>query len=224
MTDTIYSKARITVKVPWADGLVYDKFLDEAKEKIETLFEGNDVTITGLVVILGQTLSAVVYSTRQSYIFAYLIIALLMLLFIGNLKLGIISMLPNIFPIIITLGIMGAFGIVLDMFTMLIGSIAMGLAVDDTIHFMHNYNRFYLETGDSDSAVLKTFLGTGRAMLSTTAALSAGFFVFTFAEMRNLHYFGLLTGFTLIMALAADFLLAPALVTLLDRRKRRIQE
>ncbi|MBI9105036.1 MAG: MMPL family transporter [Spirochaetales bacterium] len=221
LTDTIFSKARVTVKVPWADALIYGKFLVQAEKNLDSHFAGYDVTITGLVPLLGRTLSVVIASTKQSYILAYVIIAFLMLLFIGNFRLGIISMLPNIFPIIITLGVMGAFGIVLDMFTMLIGSIAMGLAVDDTIHFMHNYNRIYRKTGDSDGAVLETFLGTGRAMLSTTAALSAGFLVFTFAEMRNLHYFGLLTGFTLIMALAADFLLAPALVTLLNRRDRR---
>ena len=221
LTDTIYSKARITVKVPWADGLIYGSFLRQAEENLNSHFAGQEITVTGLIPILGGTLSAVIASTRQSYVLAYIFIALLMLVFIGDLKLGILSMLPNVFPVIVTLGIMGIAGIVLDMFTMLIGSIAIGLAVDDTIHFMHNYNRLYRETGDSDGAVYETLMGTGRAMLSTTIALTAGFFVLYFSDMRNLHYFGLLTGFTLITALAADFFMAPALVTLLDRRKRR---
>jgi predicted RND superfamily exporter protein len=112
---------------------------------------------------------------------------------------------------------MGWLGMPLDLFTMLIGSIAIGLAVDDTIHFMHNYRRYHHDTGDVKEAVRKTLLTTGRAMLVTTIVLATGFFLYMGANLSNLVNFGLLTGFTIIMALLADFFLAPALMKELHR-------
>jgi hypothetical protein len=107
---------------------------------------------------------------------------------------------------------MGWLGIPLDMFTMLIGSIAIGLAVDDTIHFMHNYRRYHHSSGDVREAVEQTMLGAGRAMLVTSIVLSTGFFIYMFSNLNNLFAFGLLTGFTILSALLADFLLTPALM------------
>ena len=108
----------------------------------------------------------------------------------------------------------------LDLFTMLIGSIAIGLAVDDTIHFMHNFRRYHHETADVRLAVRKTLLGTGRAMFVTTVVLSTGFFIYTQSTMSNLFNFGWLTGMTIILALLADFFLAPALMAMLHKAQR----
>ena len=74
---------------------------------------------------------------------------IMMMLLIGSVRVGLISMVPNLGPIIVVMGIMGWFNLSLDMFTMLIASIAIGLAVDDTIHFMYNFKRYYAETGDA---------------------------------------------------------------------------
>jgi predicted RND superfamily exporter protein len=129
-------------------------------------------------------------------------------------------MIPNLLPIIITLGVMGWFDFPFDMFTMLIGSIAIGLAVDDTIHFMHNFRRYYADTGDVRGSVRRTLHTAGRAMLVTSIVLSLGFFIYMFASMNNLFYFGLLTGMTIISALLADFLVAPALMALANPTTR----
>ena len=107
----------------------------------------------------------------------------------------------------------------LDLFTMLVGSISIGLAVDDTIHFMHNFRRYFEHTGDAKQAVMETLHSTGRAMLITTCVLSLGFFIFMFASMNNLFNFGWLTGFTIITALLADYFIAPALMVLVNRKK-----
>ncbi len=119
---------------------------------------------------------------------------------------------------LITMGlIMGFADIPLDVFTLLIGGIALGLAVDDTIHFFHNFRRYYGETGDVREAVRQTLLTAGRAMLFTTLVLVTGFWMFMLATMNNVFNFGLLTGVALILALLADFLLAPALLVLVTR-------
>jgi len=102
---------------------------------------------------------------------------------------------------------------------MMVASIAIGLAVDDTIHFMHNFRRYYDQSGDPVQAVHQTLQTTGRAMLVTTIVLSIGFFVFSFATMSNVRNFGMLTGFTIVMALLSDYFLAPALMVLVNKKK-----
>jgi hypothetical protein len=158
---------------------------------------------------------------KESYIIAGCVITIMMILLVGSLKIGLVSMFPNLLPIVITLGVMGWFGFPLDMFSMMIGSIAIGLAVDDTIHFMHNFRRYYSDSGDVGDAVQKTLHTAGRAMLVTSVVLSLGFFIYLFASMNNLFYFGFLTGLTIILALLADFFLAPALMVLLHPPVRK---
>lgn len=122
------------------------------------------------------------------------------------------------------LGVMGWLNIPMDLFCMLVGSIAIGLAVDDTIHFMHNFRRYYETFNDPGKAVYETLHTTGKAMLVTTCVLSIGFFTFMFSEMNNLFNFGLLTGFALLMALLADYLIAPALMVLLNKKVKQPAE
>jgi predicted RND superfamily exporter protein len=131
-------------------------------------------------------------------------------------------MIPNIAPILLMLGIVGAFSIPMDLFTMMVASIAIGLAVDDTIHFMHNFRRYYEASGDPKTAVRETLDTTGRAMLVTSIVLSLGFFIFVFASMNNLINFGLLTAFTIVMALVSDYLIAPALMVLVNKPRNEV--
>ena len=138
------------------------------------------------------------------------------MLLIGKVRIGLLSMIPNLMPILLMLGFIGATPISMDLFTMMVASIAIGLAVDDTIHFMHNFRRYYEQTGDSKLAVYKTLHTTGRAMLVTTVVLSIGFFIFVLADMKNLFNFGMLTSLTILMALLADYLVAPALMVLVN--------
>jgi predicted RND superfamily exporter protein len=124
-------------------------------------------------------------------------------------------MVPNLTPIAIAMGFMWWAGIPLNMFTMLVGSIAIGLAVDDTVHFMHNFRRYFAQTGDVREAVRHTLHTAGRAMLVTSIVLAIGFYIFMFASLGNVIQFGFLVGSAILLALLADFLLAPALMVLL---------
>ncbi len=215
LVDSQFSKVRLTLKVPWLDAYMYGKFIGALQKKLDRTFDGiAKVKVTGMMPLMARTLSAAITSAGESYLIAFIVITLMMIVFIGDLKIGLLSMIPNLGPIIITMGFMKAAGFPLDMFTMLIGSIAIGLAVDDTVHFMHNFRRYHHDTGDVNEAVRNTLLTTGRAMMVTTMVLSLGFFIFMFATMNNLFNFGLLTGITIIMALLADFFLAPAIMSL----------
>lgn len=219
MVDTQFRYARLSIRTPWDDASAYVRFVADLQSHGQAIM-GNTakVTVTGLIRLFTQAIVALMRSMVASYTGAILVITLLMMLLIGRFWLGLLSMVPNLLPIVITLGFMGWVGIPLDAFTLLIGSIALGLAVDDTIHFFHHFLRYHEATGDPVYAVHETLLTSGRAMLFTTMVLVTGFWLFMFATLNNLFYFGLLTGLTLVVALAADMLLSPAILTLVARR------
>lgn len=229
VVDSQFRTARVTIKVPWRDALAYVPFMKDIEQRFVDQFAqiGSSgqppvqITVTGIMALFGRIIYAAIYSAAQSYTIAIVVITLMMILMIGNLRLGLVSMIPNLGPILAVLGIMGWCDIPLDMFTMLIASIAIGLAVDDTVHFMYNFKRYYLRTDDVRQSVSRTLHTAGRAMLTTSVVLSIGFFIFIFASMNNVFYFGLLTGCAILFALAADFLLAPALMALIVKKNWR---
>ena len=215
--DSQFSKTRFSMKLPWINIIGYTDFLIDIEKTFQEELAGQaEVTVTGLISIFSHTLYAAIHSMGKSYLIAGVVITLMMMFLIGSVRTGLIAMIPNVMPILIVLGFMKATGMPLDLFTMMIGSIAIGLAVDDTIHFFHNFRRYYHETGDVPEAVRHTLLTTGRAMLVTTTVLAVGFFIFMFASMSNIFNFGILTGMAIILALAADFLLAPAMMMLIS--------
>jgi predicted RND superfamily exporter protein len=108
----------------------------------------------------------------------------------------------------------------MEAFTLLTGCIALGLAVDDTIHFMHGFARARRRGDEVAAAVRTTLESTGQALLFTSVVLSAGFLVYTQATLSLLFNFGFLTAFAITMAFVANVTLAPALVTLLSRVSR----
>lgn len=219
-SDSQFSKARLTLKIPWLDAVEYSGFLNRLEEDFSRRFAGEaTVTVTGMAPMLGRTLTAAIISSAQSYGLAALMITVMMILLIGDVRMGLLSMIPNLAPIVFVAGFMGLAGFPFDMFTMLIGSIAIGMVVDDTIHFMHNFRRYHYQYKDSRRAVHETLLSAGRAMFTTSIVLALGFLIFTFAEMGNLFNFGILTAMTIVVALLADFMLAPALVILYHRKE-----
>ncbi len=217
--DSQFSKARFTIKVPFEDAYHAGIFIEKINSYFRQYFPEATVTLTGMMGLLSRTITAAVHSMAKSYATALAVITVLMVLLIGRVRIGLLSMIPNLVPILLMLGVIGIFNLSMDLFTMMVASVAIGLAVDDTIHFMHNFRRYYDQGGDPVEAVHQTLQTTGRAMLVTTIVLSAGFFIFAFATMRNVRSFGMLTGFTIVMALLADYLLAPALMVLVNRKK-----
>jgi len=212
VVDSQFSKARVTIKLPWIDVIKAIEVLNFIKIEAKKVFNEDKIEITGMIPILMNTFSHALFSSITSYIIAGVGITIMMMLILGSVRLGLISMIPNLVPIIIGLLVMYIGNMPLDMFTLLIGSIAIGLAVDDTIHFMHNFKRYYLETGDVSKAIEETFFTTGKAMVITSIVLSLGFFAYLGASMISIQNFGVITGSVIIFALLADLLLAPALM------------
>ena len=199
------------------DAISFTGFIDDVKDYFKENYPEAKIQTTGMVSLFVRVITASIVSLRISYLYALSVITLLMIFLIGRIRIGLLSMIPNIAPIMIMLGIMGWMDIQMNLFSMMVGSISLGLAVDDTIHFMHNFRRYFEESHDAGKAVLETLHSTGRAMLVTTCVLSIGFFTFMFASMGNLVEFGMLTGITIIMALLSDFFIAPSLMVIVNR-------
>ena len=219
VVDKDYRIARLTITSTWFDGLYMQGLLDKLDARIKEEMAPYNVTVsyTGLAPIMGVTFAKMLFSTAESYGLAAISITLMMILLIGNLKLGLLSMIPSLLPILTVLAAMSLMGIPLDMLTMLIGSIAIGLTVDDNIHFMHGFRKLYLKTGDPVFAVEKTLLSTGRAMLITSIVLSLGFLVYINAEMTIMAGFGVITAVCIVLALLASYLIAPALMVVANK-------
>jgi predicted RND superfamily exporter protein len=183
---------------------------------------GSDIKIevTGFMPVLASVMSAVITSMARSYALALLIITPIMIFLLRDIRLGLMSMIPNLIPVVVTVGFMGWTGMPIDASTMMIGAMVIGLAVDDTIHFMHKFRIYYSELGDSKLAVRATLESTGAALLFTSLVLTGGFGVFLFASMVNTQNFGALAALGAAVAFAADLLVAPALMTLATRRDR----
>ncbi|HIP20220.1 MAG TPA: RND transporter [Sulfurimonas sp.] len=219
--DASMSKARITFKLPWMEASEYTEISDELQKILhEKLGEHANITITGMVPLFQRTLVAAMDSMATSYVIAFILIAIMMVILLGSLKIGLISMLPNVLPIIIALGFMALVDMPLDLFTMLVGAIVIGLSVDDTVHFFHNFAKYHHQGYSTKEAVEKTMVGTGRALVATSIVLSLGFFVYMFASLSNLVNFGILAGGAIIIALISNIILGPALLTLITKDKK----
>lgn len=140
-----------------------------------------------------------------------LIFAVMYLLFLSG-KVGLIAILPNCFPILMNFGIMGWLGIPLSASTSMIASIAIGLAVDDTIHYLYRYNREFKKDLDKDRALRDTIKNIGKPIIFTSLTISIGFFVLMFSHFKPTATFGFLMVITMLTALIGDLLLLPALM------------
>ena len=140
-----------------------------------------------------------------------LVFAIMFTLFL-SFKVGLIAIVPNMFPIVINFGIMGWLGIELSMVTSLIASIAIGLAVDDTIHYLFRYNREFKRDLDSNRALSETLKQVGRPIVFTTVTICVGFSILMFSSFKPTAVFGIMMAITMLSALVGDLILLPSLM------------
>ncbi len=212
-TDAELRIGRLTAMMYWRDAAHDVDFIARVREYAATLFDsGVRVAVTGVAAINSGIIHAMMISLAIGYSTGFLLITALMILAVGDVRMGLLAMIPNLFPIIIALGVMGYLGIPLNTYNLIGGSIAIGLAVDDTIHFFHNFRRYYLTSGDVNFAVSETLGSAGRALLATTLILVFSFWMRLYSDLKVIADFGLIMGIALLVAFLADVLLAPALL------------
>ena len=189
----------------------------EARSKIEDhggrMFgKALRVDVTGLGVIIAASSHLLTIGQVKSLGISLSLIFVVMVALFLSAKVGLIAVLPNLFPILVNFGLMGIFGIPLSTATSLIASVAIGLAVDDTIHYLVRYNTEFKKDMNKDRALRDTMLAVGRPMLFTSGTIGLGFSVLIFSHFEPTATFGILMIVTMISALVADAILLPTLM------------
>lgn len=155
----------------------------------------------------------------RSFSIALCLVTLILMLLLRSVKLGLIAMVPNVLPAAMTLAFMGLVGIQLDVASVLIAAIAIGISVNDTSHIMFRYRHELGRTPDDpEGAVRRMMLHAGRPVVASSVILVAGFAVLLMASVKSVAYFGMLTSATIVSALVADLIVTPALLLSLARR------
>lgn len=151
-------------------------------------------------------------SQVRSLFLAFIMVLLIMFIIAKNVKLAALAMLPNVFPIGMTLGVMGWFNIPFDVATIMVATMTLGIAVDDTIHYLVWFKRNQKAGLSLEENILKTVKDTGKPIVVTSIVLFFGFAVMMFAKTLPLQYFGLLTGCSMLFAIIGDLVLLPVLL------------
>jgi uncharacterized protein len=206
------STFRLTLRSNWVGSKVASEISQDLKQWIETNLPGYDWHFSGATSIYVELEQMILRSQLRSFGIALILVMFMMIALVRDLKTGLLSMIPNVLPIAVTLGFMGYAGIKLDTATVMIASVAIGIAVDDTIHYLHRFRRELEKDGDYNAAMERTSLGIGRAIVFTSIVLFFGFSVLIFASFVPTIYFGMLTAVTMVSAVIGDLLLLPVLL------------
>src|SRR6266571_2269725 len=209
-----FSRASILVRTNLSGSRRIEETLDTIRRYVADRFPAQiPVTLTGTLVLLTGTTSDIVAGQIKSLTLALGIIFLVMTAMFLSVKIGFFAILPNVLPIMIFFGVMGWLGILLNLVTSLIAAIALGIAVDSTIHYMARLNLELRGETDQAAALVRTVRTVGVPIVYTTIALFFGFLTFGFSSFVPIQNFGILAGVTMVTSLGANLVLLPALLS-----------
>ncbi len=218
--DSTKSITRITAHVADIGTIEMAELLKDIRPKADSIFDRDkfNVTLTGTSVVFLEGTRYLVDNLFQSMLFAILVISLLMAAMFRSARMVLISLIPNIIPQLITAGMMGFLDIPLKPSTILVFSIAFGITVDNTIHFLAKYRQeLRLLNWDIRKSVILAVKETGSAILFTSIVLFCGFGMFAFSQFEGTRALGLLTAMTLVTAMLCNLILLPSLLLSFQR-------
>ena len=185
--------------------------------KIDGETKEYQVEVTGTSYLFLQGNTYLIQNLQQSLVLAVVLIAIIMAFLFRSFRMIILSLIPNVIPLVVTGAIMGYFGIDLNPSPALIFSIAFGISVDDSIHFLAKYRQeLYITNFDVRKAVSLAIKETGASMMYTSIILFFGFIIFTFSVSTSIKFLGLLTSTTLLMAMITNLVVLPSLLVTFD--------
>lgn len=209
------SALRITIRMKLTGSKVYDRLLGDLERELEARFQGLATThITGGARLLARSNDYMLQTQRESFLLALLIVSVLIALSTRDLRLGLLSLVPNVLPVALVLGLMGWAEVPVTVPVALIATVALGIIVDDTIHIVHCVGEELRPGVPLEHAMERTFARAGRAILFTTLVLVGSFSVYLSAELANLRRFGAIAAGAFLAAFVADLLVLPALLRL----------
>ena len=212
---------RVSARVEALNALDYGQFIGLMRARIDPLLAqynariggGISAVYTGVVPLVYKAQRMLLDDLIKSFLLAFVLIGVVMVVMLRSVRAGLISMIPNAFPALVVFGGMGWAGQLCDIGTMMTASVALGIAVDDTIHFLSWFRRGINSGLDRRAAVRLAYRRCGKAMLQTTIICGLGMLVFGFSSFVPTARFAGLMFTLLLVALVGDLLLLPALLT-----------
>jgi predicted RND superfamily exporter protein len=226
--DSTGHKIRMTAKVKDLGTIGMDSLMDnKLMPKIKEIFgdKAGDVHITGTTLLYLKGTKYLINDLSSSLLIAFVLISLMMAFIFTDIKMIIISIIPNVVPMIMTAGLMGLLDIPLKTSTALIFSISFGISIDNTIHFLSKYKQeLFNLNGNVRLAVVETIKDSSVSMIYTSLVLFCGFGIFMLSDFGGTVALGLLTSTTLFFALFTNMILLPALLLAWEKKQRIVLE
>ncbi|MDH5591264.1 MAG: MMPL family transporter [Gammaproteobacteria bacterium] len=209
------NQLRFAVRVYESDVALHRQaLLDKIQTDLIAKFglENNQIHLSGMMVLFNNMLQSLYRSQILTLGAVFFAILVMFALLFRSIKLALVAIVPNVVAGALVLGLMGGLSIPLDIMTITIAAISVGIAVDDTIHYMHRFRHELVKDWDYRSAVQRSHSSIGRAMYYTTITITIGFSILTLSNFVPTIYFGVLTAFAMVTALAADLTVLPILI------------
>ena len=210
--DEEFRTLRMSIDVASYDANELAANLKTIEQTCAELFPQADCHLLGAAVQFAELNNKIVFGELYSFLTSLVAIAILMMLVFGSVKMGLIGLIPNIFPVLVIGAIMGYLGISLDLVTMAIMPMILGIAVDDTIHFTNHTKYLFEKEKSYEHAIFGTFYSIGKTLAMTTIILSATFLVYLICKIDAFLRLGVLAAVGLLSALAADYFMTPVLI------------
>ena len=214
--DKFYEKSDAFALYPSTDNkfFTYDELLKKIKRDLtnELGLKDSQVKLTGLLVLYNNVLESLITSQILTIGFVFAAIMVMFLLLFRSIKFAIIAVIPSIIASSSVLGLMGLMNIPLDIMTITIAAICIGIGVDHSIHYVHRFREEMIDNTDQSLAIKKAHNSTGQAIYFTSVIIILGFSILAFSNFIPTIYFGLFTAFAMLLALFANLTLLPVLL------------
>jgi len=222
--DSTFTRMRISMQIADIGSKRLDSLVHDVIEpRMNQIFEGTDIktSVTGTTKLFIKGNKFLIENLKESLLLAFILISLSMAVLFSQIRMIIISLIPNLIALMITAGIMGYLGIDLKPSTALIFSITFGISVDNSIRFLAKYRQEQLANGFFvPVSVSESILETGKSIIYTSIVLFAGFILFAFSSFGGTIALGLLTSTTLVISMFTNLILLPALIMTFDKPKK----
>lgn len=214
--DPVSGEMRISGRIKESGPLFSrDKLVDDVHQFGQGIgFAADEVQVTGMMVLFNNMLKKLFDSQTSTLAYVLLATLLMFALLVRSFNLALLGLLPNVLSAATVIAFMGYAGIPLDMMTITIAAISIGIGVDDAIHYLHRFREEFEACGDVREAVKLSHASIGRAMYFTSLTIMAGFSVLSFSNFVPTVYFGLLTALAMLFAMLANLTILPALLVL----------
>jgi len=214
-----YSQSHIMVNLKNAGSYEYSLFFDQIIQDIDEIFDplkadypDMNITVTGTLAMMMSLMDQISNSQFKSLSLAMGIIAILLMVTLGSVQAGVLGIIPNLIPAIVTFGLMGWLNVPLDTDTLMIAPVIIGIAVDDTIHFITHYRMALAKNHNMQESLISAIKEVGQAVTFTTLILGCGFLMLSFSDYLGIAKMGMFGALAVFVALLCDLLFLPALI------------